>query len=142
MSNLFKVFDGNVDGVSVVRHNVSSVWTRYVRFYPKGYEIWPCLRVEIYVEITSPVITVNPKPQTIAVGNHLLLDCLSKGSPQPKVTWTLNGNDIIFGRMLLNDSLLVKSVENDKNFEGDYRCVAANKEGSTTMDAMVTIHGK
>ncbi|XP_031569357.1 hemicentin-1-like [Actinia tenebrosa] len=140
--NRLKVFAGNIDGVSVVRQNVTSVWARYVRFYPRGYQLWPCLRVEIYVEFSPPIITIKPETQTIAVGNHLLLNCLSKGSPKPKVTWSLNGNDIIFGEVLLNGSLLVKSVENDKNFEGEYRCVATNKEGSASRNAVVIVHEK
>lgn len=92
--------------------------------------------------MTPPVITIKPATQTIAFGNHLLLNCLSKGSPKPKVTWSLNGKDVIFGEVLLNGSLLVKSVENDKNFEGEYRCVATNKKGTDTRNAVVTIHGE
>ncbi|XP_022810342.1 lactadherin-like [Stylophora pistillata] len=48
--NKTKVFQGNSDRTSIVKHSLRTDFkARYVRFYPVSYHNWPCLRVEIYV---------------------------------------------------------------------------------------------
>jgi len=49
-SNKEKVFPGNTDQHSIVKHSLSTdVKARFVRFYPVTYYSWSCLRVEIFV---------------------------------------------------------------------------------------------
>jgi len=44
------VFLGNADRNSIVKHSLSpNVKARFVRFYPVTHEIWPCLRIEMFV---------------------------------------------------------------------------------------------
>ncbi|KXJ16084.1 hemicentin-2 [Exaiptasia diaphana] len=137
-----KFWKGNDDGSSIVRRNLTSpVWTRYVRFYVNDFQVFPCLRVEIFVEFTSPVIKMHPKPAIVQLGGNFRLDCLAKGSPRPEIAWKLNGNDVI-GQQLKNGSLEVKNVENDKSFEGTYRCIARNLVGQDVSDANVSVFEK
>ncbi|KAL9970440.1 hypothetical protein ACROYT_G022816 [Oculina patagonica] len=49
-NNVEKVFPGNTDQHSIVKHSLSTdVKARFVRFYPVTYYSHPCLRVEIFV---------------------------------------------------------------------------------------------
>ncbi|EDO45100.1 predicted protein [Nematostella vectensis] len=136
-----QVFQGNKDGSSEVQNKFyGKLWSRYLRFHPLSYEEWPCLRVEILVDLIAPVIQTKSLPRTLVFGQTLLLDCEAKGSPQPEVKWMLNGNDIIFGKVLANGSLKVEKVENDDNFEGTYTCRASNRVSTARSSTQVTIH--
>lgn len=49
-TNIEKVFQGNSDQSSIVKHSLRTDYkARYVRFYPVTHHVWPCLRVEIFV---------------------------------------------------------------------------------------------
>ncbi|KAL9970473.1 hypothetical protein ACROYT_G022851 [Oculina patagonica] len=49
-NNVEKVFSGNSDRNSIVKHSLSTdVKARFVRFYPVTYNSWSTLRVEIFV---------------------------------------------------------------------------------------------
>lgn len=49
-TNIEKIFQGNADQSSIVKHPVSNdIKTRYVRFYPVTHRFHPCMRVEVFV---------------------------------------------------------------------------------------------
>jgi len=49
-NNEEKVFPGNTDQHSIVKHSLSTdVKARFIRFYPVTHKVHPCLRVEIFV---------------------------------------------------------------------------------------------
>lgn len=101
------------------------------------------------VQPTLPVIQTNIKPgqtQKHSLGEHIELLCKCSGLPLPKITWYKNDNEIQPDAKLGHISLLENDsklhIQLNENDEGWYKCVAANRAGSTLYETNVLINGK
>ncbi|RWS15514.1 twitchin-like protein, partial [Dinothrombium tinctorium] len=80
---------------------------------------------------------------TIKDGEPLLLKCVVKGVPEPKVEWTKNGEILrssdIMDLKYKNRVATLSIGEVYPEDEGEYVCKATNSEGSTTTKCRLTV---
>lgn len=107
-----------------------------------------------YAEIVEPklpeVVTSNigdGKTLKNSMGEPIQMRCEFFGIPRPKITWYRDGNEI----MIENNDTRVSLHDNDTIFdihflkaedEGRYKCVAANRIGSVSREAVLKITSK
>eukprot|EP00118_Oscarella_pearsei_P004915 m.21825 g.21825 ORF g.21825 m.21825 type:complete len:1518 (+) comp28230_c0_seq1:714-5267(+) len=91
---------------------------------------------------TAPTLAKSPVDQTVLVNGLVLLDCEANGNPSPDITWTKDGQKLVFspprveylasqGRLRITPAL-----ESD---QGTYTCRAANSQGSQASSAILTV---
>ena len=51
-------------------------------------------RVVVFFSDAAPIMTYRFIDQTMQPGPLVSLKCATRGSPTPKITWTLNGRDL------------------------------------------------
>lgn len=68
----------------------------------------------IYVLFTVPPTWVNePEDSFVILGNSVILDCLTSGLPQPKLTWKKASGRI--NRIKKDQSMYIKKINLFKN---------------------------
>jgi len=70
----------------------------------------------------------TPEHQTAVKGTEALIKCEAQGSPAPKVTWYLNGNEIAKDdrHVIRNNGIIIQNIQEAD--EGIYRCRAVVKD--------------
>lgn len=74
---------------------------------------------------------------------EIRLQCKAVGSPQPVITWSRNGIQLISSNRIQiesDGSLVIRPVETGDH--GTYRCDATNINGRVSAEADVLINGK
>ena len=86
-------------------------------------------------------ITIGQNLSTL-IDTKLTINCVVKGIPVPKVTWT-RGNETLpsDGRMMVKNGSLV-IVELETSDSGNYTCFSENPVGTASVSSTVTVTGK
>lgn len=86
-------------------------------------------------------------PEIVTIGNQgtfTVIDCLAEGFPPPKVTWTLNGQEVVPSadfRVASNGSLMLSPVPSQT--KRDFTCSVSNGIGlSFSASVSVRVLGK
>ena len=86
----------------------------------------------------SVTVRVGPQQILVAEGQSLTVNCNARGQPGPVITW-LKGDSPIgsSGRVMVDEdgSLIIEDYSQAD--EGDYTCVATNREGSDSESIRV-----
>jgi Immunoglobulin domain len=88
--------------------------------------------------LPQPVITLQPRPQTIASGRSVAFNIAATGSPSPTYQWTLNGSTAIPGAAVTNDPILLIRGATSAN-AGLYTCTASNSVAQASASAMLSV---
>ncbi|XP_036915699.1 protein turtle homolog A isoform X1 [Sturnira hondurensis] len=98
----------------------------------------------VFLTVNSPPQFLETPPQVLEVQEleSLTLRCVARGSPQPHVTWKLQGQDLGQGHgqmQVQNGTLWIRRVE--RGSSGIYTCQASSTEGSTTHTTQLLVLG-
>ncbi|XP_058395538.1 protein turtle homolog A [Diceros bicornis minor] len=100
----------------------------------------------VHLTVNSPPQFLETPPQVLEVRElePITLRCVARGSPQPHVTWKLQGRDLGRGRgqgqvQVQNGTLWIRRVE--RGSSGVYTCQASSTEGSTTHATQLLVLG-
>lgn len=77
----------------------------------------------------------------VKVGEEAVLECLSNGSPKPKIKWTKDGIPLIKSNrhFFTTDDQLLVIMETKIDDSGTYQCEIANSLGKNTQEIEVHI---
>lgn len=88
-----------------------------------------------------PEWVFEPESQLSMIGSDVLLKCSASGTPQPTVTWRVNGvplqESLLANRRVLDDTIIIHNAKESDS--AVYQCEAANKHGSLLANANVMI---
>ncbi|KAG9483372.1 hypothetical protein GDO78_009341 [Eleutherodactylus coqui] len=109
------------------------------------------INTTVYVFVREPpvLIGIHHVNQTVPLGGNIILNCVVKGNPIPKIQWIKQGNDILHNKRFKQFSNGSLAVFNTKNEDvGEYTCIAANDAGvlehtialSLQKPPIITIH--
>ncbi|KAK3730033.1 hypothetical protein QZH41_009543, partial [Actinostola sp. cb2023] len=91
--------------------------------------------VNLTVIVTeSPTIVKPPQNMSVVEGKTLKLECVTKGFPLPRITWTHNGKVLPYNHSKLEIKNIVK-----RKHEGNYTCTAGNLAGRIIVGSIVKI---
>lgn len=92
-----------------------------------------------------PQFTATPESVTVTEGDNVSLSASAVGKPQPKITWTKAGEDVVQGvsEDRLSDSLETHSQLQFEDINpalsgGKYTVKAENAYGSVTHDVVLS----
>ncbi|XP_056379622.1 hemicentin-1 isoform X2 [Hyla sarda] len=85
-----------------------------------------------YVFVREPpvLVGIHHVNQTVPLGGSIILNCIVKGNPIPKIQWNKKGNDILYNKRFKqfhNGSLAIYNTTNED--VGEYTCIATNDAG-------------
>ncbi|CAH2311914.1 hemicentin-1 isoform X2 [Pelobates cultripes] len=84
----------------------------------------------VFVREPPVLIGVHHANQSVPLGGNIVLKCIVKGNPSPRIQWTKNGNDILLSRRIQQFSNGSLSISNAISEDaGDYSCIATNDAG-------------
>ncbi|EPY85730.1 immunoglobulin superfamily, member 9 isoform 1 [Camelus ferus] len=95
-------------------------------------------------DYVAPPQFLETPPQVLEVRElePVTLRCVARGSPQPRVTWKLRGQDLGQGQsqvQVQNGTLRIRQVE--RGSSGVYTCQASSTEGSSTHATQLLVLG-
>ncbi|XP_045037928.2 protein turtle homolog A isoform X4 [Desmodus rotundus] len=98
----------------------------------------------VFLTVNSPPQFLETPPQVLEVQElePVTLRCVARGSPQPHVTWKLQGQDLGQGHgqmQVQNGTLWIRQVE--RGSSGIYTCQASSTEGSTIHTTQLLVLG-
>lgn len=83
----------------------------------------------------QPKILSAPSSQQVVEGNGAILFCNATGYPDPNITWTKQGNEIVLSMLeVLNLTSLMREDNGTV-----YTCIVQNYLGTVKASAMVTV---
>lgn len=83
----------------------------------------------------QPKILSAPSSQQVVEGNGAILFCNATGYPEPNITWTKQGNEIVLSTLqVLNLTSLMREDNG-----AVYTCIVQNYLGTVKASAMVTV---
>ncbi|XP_067316335.1 neural cell adhesion molecule L1-like protein isoform X3 [Pseudorasbora parva] len=89
-----------------------------------------------------PEFEIEPQSQLETIGADVVIKCVVKGNPQPRVTWRVNGrllNEVpTSNRKILKDGTISIHNANPEN-SAVYQCEAANRHGTILANANIMI---
>ena len=85
--------------------------------------------------VDPPEIATAPLSQQIVEGNVVTLFCNATGNPQPNITWTKRGNNIVLSS---SETLILTNLTKGDN-EAVYKCKVQNNLGSDEATAVITV---
>ncbi|XP_053325662.1 hemicentin-1 [Spea bombifrons] len=96
----------------------------------------------IYVFVKEPpVLTgVHHTNQTVPLGGTIILNCVVKGNPTPRIQWMKKGKGTLLSRRIKqfnNGSLVIHNTVTED--AGDYSCIATNDAGVMEHTMRLTI---
>nr|CAD7427621.1 unnamed protein product [Timema monikensis] len=82
--------------------------------------------------VEAPMVTAEVGNKLVKAGDTITLKCLISGIPEPAVTWSRRGQEILpdFKFQFQNDSSL-KIVNVEMSDAGEYTCIGQNKVGTS-----------
>ncbi|KAM3915384.1 hemicentin-1 [Leptodactylus fuscus] len=104
-----------------------------------------------YVFVREPpvLVGIHHVNMTLPLGGSIILNCIVKGNPIPKIQWNKKGNDILHNKRFKQFSNGSLAIYNTKNEDvGEYTCIATNNAGilehtialSLQKPPIITIH--
>lgn len=87
----------------------------------------------------APVIKDGPHNTDIKEGENLDLDCDISGTPEPQISWFLNGNSVVNDNVIeaIGNRIYFRPVE--KRHAGILQCFAANVVGTVYSSANLKV---
>jgi hypothetical protein len=91
--------------------------------------------------VSSPMITVQPTNQTLAVGSKVTLAVTAIGTVPLRYQWQVNGTNLVNGGRISGATTASLTIKNAQtNNSGDYTVVVTNIAGSvTSSNAVLTV---
>ncbi|KFP19291.1 Hemicentin-2, partial [Egretta garzetta] len=90
---------------------------------------------------TMPTFTLLPRDVTLSRGERLELVCAAVGSPQPRISWTANGQLVTDGVSGQSGKSTLRREAATHADSGTYVCHAKNSAGAIRATAFVSIRG-
>ncbi|XP_034551651.1 neural cell adhesion molecule L1-like protein [Notolabrus celidotus] len=83
----------------------------------------------------------EPESQLHMIGSDVLIKCSASGTPQPTITWTVNGEPLqgvpAANRKVLDDTILIHNAKASDS--AVYQCEASNRHGTLLSNANIMI---
>ncbi|XP_064610527.1 LOW QUALITY PROTEIN: basement membrane-specific heparan sulfate proteoglycan core protein-like [Liolophura sinensis] len=90
---------------------------------------------------SPPEVRIEPRYQTVEVGNPVEFRCIATGSPQPTVEWSKGGTgQLTPGATFDGGVFRIASVT--RADEAEYYCKATNTAGTTTVRTILYVTGE
>ncbi|KAM4559595.1 matrix-remodeling-associated protein 5 [Odontesthes bonariensis] len=91
------------------------------------------------------ILSSSPQRTDVIYGSKLLLNCVARGEPEPRVIWRTPSKKLVDAqysfdpriKVFLNGTITIHSVTNKDS--GDYLCVARNKMGDDYVQLRVDV---
>ncbi|XP_072235407.1 matrix-remodeling-associated protein 5 [Leuresthes tenuis] len=91
------------------------------------------------------ILSSSPQRTDVIYGNKLLLNCVARGEPDPRIIWRTPSKKLVDAqysfdpriKVFLNGTITIHSVTNKDS--GDYLCVARNKMGDDYVQLRVNV---
>ncbi|XP_029990731.1 LOW QUALITY PROTEIN: neural cell adhesion molecule L1-like protein [Sphaeramia orbicularis] len=88
-----------------------------------------------------PEWVFEPESQLSMIGNNVLIKCSATGSPQPTITWKVNGVPLhespSANRRVFDDTIVLHNAKESDS--AVYQCEASNKHGTLLSNANIMI---
>ncbi|KAM4722858.1 hemicentin-1 [Rhinophrynus dorsalis] len=97
--------------------------------------------VHVFVKEPPVLIGFHATNQTVSLGGNVILNCIVKGNPSPRLQWSKKGKGVLLSRsikQLSNGSLAISNAANED--VGDYTCIATNEAGVMEHTVRLTLH--
>ncbi|XP_040264776.1 hemicentin-1 isoform X1 [Bufo bufo] len=105
----------------------------------------------VFVFVRESPVLIGPHHVnlTVPLGGNIILNCIVKGNPIPKIQWNKKGHDILYNKRFKQFNNGSLAIYNSKNEDiGEYTCLATNVAGvlehtitlSLQKPPMITIH--
>ncbi|TNN87711.1 Neural cell adhesion molecule L1-like protein [Liparis tanakae] len=97
--------------------------------------------VNIMVMNEAPrILTRDFQEYGVVVGRDIVMNCSVFGSPPPTISWAKNETlEPIEGEQFLSPTGSLKITRAEKNDSGNYVCVASNREGKSSVIAVLDV---
>uniref|UniRef100_A0A671YXJ2 Cell adhesion molecule L1-like b n=1 Tax=Sparus aurata TaxID=8175 RepID=A0A671YXJ2_SPAAU len=86
----------------------------------------------------------EPESQLSMIGSNVLIKCSASGTPQPIITWRMNGVPLqeapAANRKVLDDTVLLRNAQSSDS--AVYQCEASNRHGTLLSNANIMIMSK
>uniref|UniRef100_A0A8C4IFI8 Neural cell adhesion molecule L1-like protein n=1 Tax=Dicentrarchus labrax TaxID=13489 RepID=A0A8C4IFI8_DICLA len=90
------------------------------------------------VTIEEPPEWVSePESQLSMIGSDVLIKCSASGTPQPTITWRVNGVPLQANRKVLGDTILLRNAKASDS--AVYQCEASNRHRTLLSNANIMI---
>nr|KAF6314649.1 hemicentin 2 [Myotis myotis] len=100
-----------------------------------------CARRRVHLTILAlPVFTTLPGDRSLRPGDRLWLRCAARGSPTPRIGWTVNDRPVTEGVSELDGGSTLQRVAVSREDSGTYVCWAENRVGR--VQAVSFVHVK
>uniref|UniRef100_A0A8C3XUU2 Hemicentin-2 n=3 Tax=Chelydra serpentina TaxID=8475 RepID=A0A8C3XUU2_CHESE len=96
------------------------------------------LQLQLSVHV-PPAFTEQPRDRMLNRGERLILGCMAKGNPMPRITWTVNNKPARAGIWEQSGQSTLQREAVTKEDSGTYACVAENGVGSVKAMAFVYV---
>ncbi|XP_045514086.1 uncharacterized protein LOC123707789 [Pieris brassicae] len=95
---------------------------------------------KVQVQVPPTISRVSKRLIIAVIGDPVVvIPCLATGSPEPKVTWSINGTKECTKCTTVNNSLVIHNITADS--AGSYTCKAQNSLGSAWENFVITVQG-
>ncbi|KAG9353312.1 hypothetical protein JZ751_017889 [Albula glossodonta] len=88
-----------------------------------------------------PRWTSKPESQLATIGSEVQIKCKVEGSPQPTITWRVNGQLLsdtsVANRKVFDDTILLHNAKPENS--AVYQCEASNKHGTLLANANIMV---
>ncbi|XP_023961842.2 hemicentin-2 isoform X1 [Chrysemys picta bellii] len=98
------------------------------------------LQLQLAVHV-PPSFTEQPRDRTLNRGERLILGCVAKGNPMPRITWMVNNKPVRAGIWEQSGQSTLQREAVTREDTGTYACVAENGVGSVKAVAFVYVKG-
>ncbi|XP_056279234.1 neural cell adhesion molecule L1-like protein isoform X3 [Pseudoliparis swirei] len=97
--------------------------------------------INIMVMNEAPrILTRDFQEYGVVVGRDIVMNCSVFGSPPPTISWARNETlEPIEGEQFLSPTGSLKITSAEKNDSGNYVCVASNREGKSSVIAVLDV---
>ncbi|XP_021050559.1 hemicentin-2 [Mus pahari] len=90
--------------------------------------------------LTLPVLTTLPGDRSLRLGDRLWLRCVARGSPTPRIGWTINDQPVTEGVSEQDGGSTLQRAAVTREDSGTYTCWAENRVGR--VQAVSFVHVK
>ncbi|XP_060245885.1 hemicentin-2 [Meriones unguiculatus] len=90
--------------------------------------------------LTLPVLTTLPGDRSLRLGDRLWLRCVARGSPTPRIGWTINDQPVTEGVSEQDGGSTLQRAAVSREDSGTYACWAENRVGR--VQAVSFVHVK
>uniref|UniRef100_A0A8D0D4E1 Neural cell adhesion molecule L1-like protein n=1 Tax=Sander lucioperca TaxID=283035 RepID=A0A8D0D4E1_SANLU len=92
-----------------------------------------------YFTLKPPEWVIEPESQLSMIGSDVLIKCSASGTPQPTITWRVNGAPAP-NRKVFDDTIVLRNAKASDS--AVYQCEASNKHGTLLSNANIMIMSK